>query len=231
MDVQNINIILCDIDSTVTDAANGFSHDNFRTAVFKMFAEHISLRQNISEEAAMLVLNDFANNLLVWWDYPDFITNFQLNAEDIWREMRVLHRSMLQVYDDAVDMIKFLKSLNKELFIISNNPVTGCLLKLEVAGLADLRGTTYFKRVFGTNITRGMKSQVPMWERVIACLGGKDQRILTIGDNVKEDYIIPHKAGILNSIIVDRNSEIPVSDKDGCICVNSLKEVKELIKK
>lgn len=230
MDLLDVSIILCDIDATVTDVVAGYSHDGFRGAVFDMFARYISTARNVSEATALKLLNDFADNLMVWWDYPDFITNFGLEPEVIWREMRELHRSMLRFYDDAVDMIKYLKPMDKDLFIISNNPVTGCLLKLELAELADLRGTTYFKRVFGTNITHGMKSQVPMWKKVIASLGGDVQNMVTIGDNVKEDFMVPREAGIADTIIVDRNSDIPVTEKDGYICVNSLSEVKGLIR-
>jgi FMN phosphatase YigB (HAD superfamily) len=230
MDLLDADTILCDIDATVTDVADGHSHDGFRDAVFGMFARHIAAARNVSEETALSLLNDFADNLMVWWDYPDFITNFGLDAERIWREMREIHSSMLRFYGDAVEMIKYLKSIDKDLFIISNNPVTGCLLKLELAELADLRGTTYFNRIFGTNITHGMKSQVPMWKRVIASLGGDVKNMVTIGDNVKEDFMVPREAGIINTIIVDRNADIPVSEKAGYICVNSLSEVKELIR-
>ena len=75
-----------------------------------------------------------------------------------------------------------------------------------------------------------MKSQVPMWKRVIANLGENPENILTIGDHVKEDFEIPNKAGIKHSIIVDRAAKEPVSEKNGYICVNSLSMVNGIIK-
>ncbi len=230
MKIQDVKIILCDIDSTVTEAMQGNKIIDFRNVVFEMFSGHIAAKRKISAEESRFILEDMANNVLVWWDYPDLISCFGLDSELIWKEMRRLHKDILHIYPDAVEMVKYLKSIDGNLYIISNNPVTGCLLKLEAAGLAGLRGSNYFSRIFGTNITHGMKSQVPMWKRVIASLGENPENILTIGDHVKEDFEIPSKAGIKHSIIVDRASKEPISEKDGYICVNSLAMVKGIVK-
>ena len=230
MKIQDAKIILCDIDSTVTEAMRENKIIDFRNAVFEMFSTHIAANRKISVEEARFALEDMANNVLVWWDYPDLISSFGLDPVLIWKEMRRIHKDILHIYSDAVEMVKYLKSAGKDLYIMSNNPVTGCLLKLEAAGLASLRGSDYFKRIFGTNITHGMKSQVPMWKRVIANLGEDPEYILTIGDHVKEDFEIPNKAGIRHSIIVDRTSKEPVTEKCGYICVNSLSLVKGIVK-
>ena len=230
MKIQDAKIILCDIDSTVTEAMRENKIIDFRNAVFEMFSTHIAANRKISVEEARFALEDMANNVLVWWDYPDLISSFGLDPVLIWKEMRRIHKDILHIYPDAVEMVKYLKLAGKDLYIISNNPVTGCLLKLEAAGLASLRGSDYFKRIFGTNITHGMKSQVPMWRRVIANLGEDPEYILTIGDHVKEDFEIPNKAGIRHSIIVDRTAKEPVTEKCGYICVNSLSLVKGIVK-
>ena len=229
MDLLEVNTILCDIDATVTDVYAEHSHADFRAEVFDIFARGIGSRRKITLDGARLVLEDFANNLMVWWDYPDFINYFELDPVVIWSEMRQVHRNMLYVYEDAVEMVKYLHSLKKNLYIVSNNPVTGCLLKLEIAGLAELGGTPYFKRIFGTNVTRGMKSQVPMWKRIIASLGVPASEILVIGDNLKEDFEVPHSAGIGNSIIVDRKSEKALEKRNGYIVVNSLTHVNGML--
>lgn len=230
MKIQDVKIILCDIDSTVTEAMKENKIIDFRNSVFEMFSVHIAEKRRVSTEEARFALEDMANNVLVWWDYPDLISSFGLDPVLIWKEMRRLHKDILRIYPDAVEMVKYLKSINRNLYIISNNPVTGCLLKLEAAGLANLLGSDYFSRIFGTNVTRGMKSQVPMWRRVIANLGENPENILTIGDHVKEDFEIPNRAGIGYSIIVDRKAKEPVLEKNGYICVNSLSMVKGIIR-
>ena len=230
MDLINVNTILCDIDATVTDVYPEHTHDSFRDRVFNIFAKKISSQREICIDEARSLLEDFANNLMVWWDYPDFITYFELDAISIWEEMRQVHKDMLFVYEDAVEMIKHLHSLKKNLYIVSNNPVTGCLLKLEVAGLADLSGSKYFNRIFGTNITHGMKSQVPMWKRVVANLGVAPSDIIIVGDSLKEDFEVPHSAGIGKTIIVDRNAEKLVEERNDYIAVNSLNQISGILK-
>ena len=225
MDLLKKNTILCDIDATVTDVYPEHSHAIFRDSIFNIFSRHIARRRKIGLDEAHCVLNDFADNLMVWWDYPDFITNFDLDPIAVWKEMRQVHQDMLYVYEDAVEMVKHLHSLGKNLYIVSNNPVTGCFLKLEAAGLANLSRTPYFKRIFGTNVTHGMKSQVQMWKRIVANLGVDPSEIVIIGDSLKEDFEVPHSAGIGNTIIVDRKSKHAVENRSGYIAVNSLSHV------
>lgn len=221
--------ILCDIDATVTDYHPGGV--DFREAVFAMFAEEVAAARGMGAAEARHLLEDYANNQLVWWDYPDFIVGFGLDPAKLWARMRHLHLELLRVYPDAVAMVKSLCQEGRDLYIVSNNPVTGCLLKLELAGLADLRGSPFFRRVFGTNVTRGMKSQPPMWRRVMASLGTAPEDMVTIGDSVKEDCLAPREAGIGRSIIVDRTAARPVEERDGYVAVNSLELVNELLRR
>ena len=229
MKIIKAQIIICDIDATVTDVYAEHSHADFRDKVFDIFARGIACRRKISLNEANCVLNDFANNLMVWWDYPDFISYFDLDPIAVWQEMRQVHKDMLYVYEDAVEMVKRLHSMNKYLYIVSNNPVTGCLLKLETAGLAELNGTTFFRRIFGTNVTRGMKSQVPMWKRIIANFDIAPEQIVTIGDHLLEDFKIPQKAGIGYSFIIDRRSKVPINQQDSQTTVNSFEHLQNII--
>jgi len=222
--------VLCDIDSTITDIKPGLFGGDFREGVFQMLSRHIARRMGIAEPAARETLDTFANNLLIWWDYPDFINHFRLDARAVWNDMRRLHSESLFVHEDAVEMVKWLKSAGKEVHIVSNNPITGCLMKLERAGLAELTGTPYFKRVFGTNVTRGMKSLPSVWRWIIASLDANPEDVLTIGDSVKEDCDAPAKAGISKTIIVDRKLDRDMLVVDGHVKVRSLSMVKEALR-
>ncbi|OGV67463.1 MAG: hypothetical protein A3K18_29085 [Lentisphaerae bacterium RIFOXYA12_64_32] len=225
----SVRTILCDIDSTITDLRPGTFGGDFRDAVFQLFSRHIAARMNLAESAARETLDNFANNLLVWWDYPDFITHFALDPEAVWDDMRRLHNDALFIHEDAVEMVRTLSRNGRELHIVSNNPVTGCLLKLERAGLASLRGSPYFQRIFGTNETKGMKSQPRMWRWILAALNADPSDVLTIGDSVKEDFEAPRQAGITHTIIVDRNLGCDILEGEGLVRVKSLARVRELI--
>jgi FMN phosphatase YigB (HAD superfamily) len=228
MDLRNINVIFCDIDATVTDNLDD-STIGFREAVFAMFAEKIAQARNLSEFESRALLEDYTSNTNVWWDYPDIIVNFNLEAISIWQELKTIHAKKLHVYEDAVKLIKYLANLEKDVYIVSNNPVTGCLMKLEQAGLATLNGSKFFKRVFGTNITHGMKSQLLTWERIIASFNISPDKMAPIGDNLKDDFEVPQKAGIGHSFIIDRKSKIPLVEKSTHTIVNSFDHLQNII--
>jgi histidinol phosphatase-like enzyme len=102
-------------------------------------------------------------------------------------------------------------------------------MKLEQAGLASLNGTKFFKRIFGTNITHGMKSQLLTWERIIASFNVNPEQMLTIGDHLQDDLKIPQEAGIGYSFIIDRKSEVSINQKRTYTVVNNFNHLKNII--
>lgn len=224
----NSTVIFCDIDATVTDDLDDGTVD-FREAVFVMFADKIACSRHLSEFESRALLEDYTSNKNVWWDYPDIIVYFALDALSVWRDLKTIHENKLHVYEDAVNLIKYLAKLGKDTYIVSNNPLTGCLMKLEQAGLATLNGSKFFKRVFGTNITHGMKSQLLTWERIIANFNIHPEQMLTIGDHFQEDFEVPQKAGIGYSFIIDRKSKVPVNQQNTHTVINSFNHLQNII--
>jgi FMN phosphatase YigB (HAD superfamily) len=228
----NPEIIICDIDATITDVnrAGGNTNDSFRDDVFAAIAGMIAIKRGTSRAIARGMLEDYANNLVIWWDYNDFIADFDLEPVGFWRQLREIHQRALLPCEDAVNMVKYLYNAGRRMYIVSNNPITGCLLKLERAGLGTLEGSPYFERIFGTNITRGMKKQLPMWKRIVASFDVPASKMIMVGDNPEEDFKYPGMAGIHNSIIVRRDAvEAVLKTVEGYIQVNSLNEVRNLI--
>lgn len=221
MNIDDVKVILCDIDDTITTFDNGYNSNDYVAEIFTVFATALAEKEDISLGDAQTKIRAYADDL-IWWDYPDFICDFGLPSVPAWKEIRKIHLEHMSFFDDAVVMIKALHKAGKEMCIISNNPLTGCLLKLEIAGLANLNGSKYFPRIFGTNILRGMKSQIPLWNRAIASLGVCPSEIITIGDSVKEDFVNPQTAGIGNTIIIDRSSDVAKEECNGYLKVNSL---------
>jgi FMN phosphatase YigB (HAD superfamily) len=228
----NPEIIICDIDATITDVnrAGGNTNDSFRDDVFAAIAGMIAIKRGTSRAIARGMLEDYANNLVIWWDYNDFIADFDLEPVGFWRQLREIHQRALLPCEDAVNMVKYLYNAGRRMYIVSNNPITGCLLKLERAGLGTLEGSPYFERIFGTNITRGMKKQLPMWKRIVASFDVPASKMIMVGDNPEEDFKYPGMAGIHNSIIVRRDAvEAVLKTVEGYIQVNSLNEVRNLM--
>lgn len=220
--------ILFDIDDTITGYLD--HQDDYVAHLRSYLSDKIAKIRDISVGESSELLENYMGCRNVWWDYPDLMVDFGLDLLSTWDDLRQLNREHFHRHEDAIELVKELSSSGANLYIISNNPVTGCLMKLEIAGLGDLSGTPHFRRIFGTNVIRGMKSQVTTWRRVVANLAVEPDRVFTIGDHIDQDCRIPAMAGIGQTIIINRLINESSIEMDGYICVNNLTNALEFLR-
>jgi len=226
-----IKACFIDIDATITDDGDIeqiMSEHPLNNALFGVLRD-VMVLDGWDEEKALEVLTAYADDI-VFWDYEDFIRKFKIPAKSAWEQIIKWHDDHLVVYDDAVSMIKQLYAMDVPLYVISNNPIQGCLLKLQRAGLGTLDGSPWFKDLFGSNKLKGQKSSVEFWERALACSDISPEDIVVIGDNLKDDFQIPSQAGIRHFFLVDRKRREPFVCEDGACFVNSLQQVPDYLK-
>ena len=220
-----------DIDGTITDTNPERKYPEnklvWRNPIFGVMRD-VMIEEGWDEEEAKRKIEEYADEV-IWWDYPDFIAEFNLPLEKTWERIYQWHNEYLIVYQDTVELIKRLYKMGKKLYIVSNNPIVGCLLKLKRAGLGDITGTSYFKRILGANILRGQKYQIQLWRRAIAQIGIEPEKIVVIGDNEKEDGEVPLSAGICCSFIIKREGESYKKEK--IIFVNEAGEILNYLQK
>lgn len=197
---------LVDIDGTLTDYRPGacspekLLHRNFLFPVIR----DLMVEQGWDRTAAEKAIFEVAERV-VFWDYTDYIAEFNLPAKEAFRRMRRWHTENLIVYQDAVRLVKKLAGEGKRLFVMSNNPYMGCLFKLQAAGLAeDDFSSPHFRRIFGTNILRGCKCDPNVWKRALAQIPADAPEIGVIGDNPKEDDALPRSLGVKETHIIPR---------------------------
>ena len=216
-----MDYVFIDIDGTITDNNPKRKYPEeklvWNNSVFGVIRD-VMVEEGWDEDEARKKIEEYATKI-IWWDYPDFIAEFNLPVEKTWERIYNWHNEYKIVYTDTVELIKELYRKGKNLFIVSNNPIVGCLLNLKVAGLGDITGSKYFKRVLGANILRGQKHQIDLWKRAIAQIGVEPDKIVNIGDNIKEDGEMPKKAGIKRCFIIRRNEA--EKEEDGIIIVES----------
>ncbi len=206
-DIPDCNNFLVDIDGTLTSYKSSVTHDkllhgNFLFPVIRDMMLERGWKQS-DAESAILELTE----KVVYWDYTDFLAEFHLPADEAFRRMYDWHMENLIPCEDGVELVKTLHLAGKRLFIMSNNPYMGCVLKLQAAGLADDDfSTPYFKRIFGTNILRGCKCVIDVWLRVLANIPVAPSEICVIGDNPKEDRDLPRACGIGHHILLERET-------------------------
>ena len=215
-----------DIDGTLTDDRAVPQIDPrhpLGNALFTILADEVE-RTGVAREEVEARLRQLTREL-VFWDYADFIQHFQLPAERVWARLRAWHAEHLHAYPDGVQLVQELHRLGYPLFIISNNPLTGCLLKLEVAGLGSLRGAPCFGRIFCSNVTRGQKGRREYWERAFISAGLTAGEVVVVGNDWKEDFLVPHELGIRHTFLVDRAGQAAWPAQAGVTVVRSLLEV------
>jgi FMN phosphatase YigB (HAD superfamily) len=216
-----MDYVFIDIDGTITDnnLKRKYPEEKLvcNNPVFGVIRD-VMVEEGWDEDEARKKIEEYATKI-IWWDYPDFIAEFNLPVEKTWERIYNWHNEYKMVYTNTVELIKELYRKGKNLFIVRNNPIVGCLLNLKVAGLGDITGSKYFKRILGANILRGQKHQIDLWKRAIAQIGVEPDKIVNIGDNIKEDGEIPKKAGIKRCFIIRRNEA--EKGENGIIIVES----------
>ena len=126
-------------------------------------------------------------------------------------------------------MVRRLYAAGFSLSICSNNPLSGCLLKLHRAGLADLSQAPYFENIFGSNVLMGQKSAPHWWPQLQKTLGVPPECVLVVGDNPRDDMLTPRAVGFRHFVLVDRSQVEPCRIQDGVHYVSSLDAVPEIL--
>ena len=201
--LPDVPYYIFDIDGTLTryvdfDPAS-FLHGNFLFPILRDLMVEKGWQPDV---AAAAILRETREN--VFWDYCDFVTAFDLPAQEAYRRFRAWHTRHIAPYDDAVALARRLRADGKWLFIVSNNPFTGCLMKLQACGLADDMGSDVFARILGTDRLHGCKGAPGVWRRALDQLAVDPALICTVGDNPVDDAELPQLCGVGASYLFDR---------------------------
>lgn len=219
-----------DIDGTITDYqpgaldAGNLLHGNF---LFPIIRDLMTEKGYDRAEAETLILAETQEN--VFWCYADLIAKFGLSAATAAERFRAWHDEKLTVYDDMVELIGRLAAQKRPLYVISNNPVDGCRLKLQRAKLITERGDGCFRGIFGTDLLRGCKHHPPVWQRALELAGTAPQNVVVIGNDAKEDGAIPQSCGIGCSFILERSSDSRIRREGRLIRVNHASTIASFI--
>ena len=139
-----------------------------------------------------------------WWHWSDFICALGLDAHHFWaRAVEVESQYIGPLSGGLPAVFDGLKAAGWRMFITSNNPSSGILLKLTLAGLADIWGSPYFLQYLNPPALHHMKEDPGFWRQALAHTGLDPRRIIVIGDSWSDDILAPRAAGIGSSIQID----------------------------
>lgn len=132
-----------------------------------------------------------------WWHWSDFLRELDLNGYVFWQFAYERESHYLGAIEDGLTSVfDRLHQAGYRMFITSNNPNTGILHKLRLAGLAEIYGSRYFLQYFCPCDLHYMKQDPEFWRRVLTHSGLSARTTIVIGDSWADDILAPQEAGI-----------------------------------
>ncbi len=228
---MKIRAVFVDIDGTLTDGRpeNLYPSEKHvcRNPILGVIRDAL-VEKGWDPEEARYKIEAYAE-AVIWWDYPDFIAEFSLPPAATWERIYDWHQDYQTIHEDGVEMVKRLSARDWPLYVVSNNPMVGCLLKLKRAGLGEIAGSRYFRRILGANILRGQKRQIALWQKAFAQVGFDPEDVAVVGDNPREDGEVPLSIGLGRAIIVCRTMPEEIREEGRSTFVRSLASVPDLL--
>ncbi len=165
-----------------------------------------------------------------WWHWSDFIVALELTPKQFWNYAYLKESEYLEVTGPEIfSALNRLKNAGVLLYITSNNPSSGILHKLRIAGIANINGTTLFSQLLGATELHAMKWEPVYWKKALAHVALDADEVATVGDSMRDDCEIPQSIGISKSFIIDRNTNRSAESNEKCVFVQSFNEIADSI--
>lgn len=140
-----------------------------------------------------------------WWDWNDYLDALSVSSDAFWDYALQKESQYLEPIDtDLPQVMQRLRDAGFELFITSNNPVSGIRHKLRIAGLGAFLDGQGFTGMLGTNVVQAMKWAPSFWSKSLKIAGAQAEKVTTIGDTWHDDILAPSEAGIRSHIFLGK---------------------------
>ena len=200
IDLKRIRGLLIDIDGTMTQFKPGVD-PNTSSLMSVLKRAGVELGGLSAEESAARVKK--TQGAIRWWHWSDFIIALGLNAKAFWQYAYEIESEYIEATGpDIKEALERLRNAGVLLYISSNNPSSGILHKMRIAGVADIHGTTLFHQLLGVTELQVMKWDKLYWQKVLAHTALDGDELAVLGDNPKDDYEVPQSAGIAGSDVL-----------------------------
>ncbi len=222
------DFLFVDIDDTITTATgaprvegNGLLLGQSLLWLMRQFAvQHNGISPAEAEQRIRHVADTVS-----WWHWSDFLRQLQLNGHDFWEFAQTQEASYLGPVEPGLpDIFEQLWQAGYRMFITSNNPSSGMLHKLRLAGLADIYGSRYFLQYFSPCDLHYMKSSPEFWQRTLTHSGLPASQIIVVGDSWNDDVLSPSQAGIQRFIHLNRSHET-MPQRNDVLSVNNWTQI------
>lgn len=202
--------VLVDIDGTLTDNQGVPQIDPryFGGNILLEKIRDLAVRKGLSRSEAEKRLTDLQRAHL-FWDYADLAAGMHLDETECMSRLMDWHRKHLFRYPDALPFLQLIKQREIPMSIISNNPRTGCEMKLRSTGLLEIDGSPTFQHLFTSNDQKGQKHDRDFWKRALHEGGLSPETCVMVGNHPLEDGQVPGDLGLSACFIIDRTLSAP----------------------
>lgn len=215
---KSVKYVFFDIDDTIAHSNLGYPEVGYFEYILMCL---VCRAKNVGScEALEMVLN--AENNYPCMDPFEAACELEIQLDAYRAELAAIQGKYLDIYEDAVELIKALKGHGYDLFITSNNNKSRAFSVLKTAGIAGWESSCYFSKTYGPDTTGFTKNKVDFYEEVISDGNFRPEEMLVIGDNEEADSRIPEAAGIKHTVVVDRSKNCKNSE---CFTVQDLREL------
>lgn len=220
-DYSRCKALLIDIDDTIVRFKRRVDGDTLVTADGQVAdtGSLINVLQKAGVELGGLSEEETAARIakvkseIEWWHWSDFIVALDLAPKKFWRYALEAERRYLEATGPEIgEALRRLHDAGILLYIASNNPSSGILHKLHVAGIATVNGSTLFSQLLGGTELHAVKGNPIYWKKALAHIGLDAEEVAVVGDNPHDDYAVPNSIGISHTFLVHR--EVDYSGKN-----------------
>lgn len=151
-----------------------------------------------------------------WWHYTDFLRALNLDPAAFWAFAHRRESEYIGPVEAGLPVrFRDIQRAGFHMIVTSNNPSSGILHKLRIAGLGQIWGSPFFLQYLSPPDLHCMKCEGEFWHRALAHTGLPPDRAIVIGDLWRDDVEAPREAGIRRSILLDRTLETATVKRDG----------------
>lgn len=227
MDLKRIRGLLIDIDETITQFKPDCSNETGN--LFDVLARAGVELGGLSQEESASRIKNIKENIR-WWHWSDFIIDLGLDAKAFWQFAYEIESQYIEATGPELpEALHRMHDNGILLYISSNNPSSGILHKMRIAGVADNHGTTLFHQLLGVTELQAMKWEPIYWKKVLAHTALDGDELAVLGDNPKDDYAIPQEAGIAGTFLINRKEDLSSQDTPSLIHVSDFNQVADIL--
>jgi FMN phosphatase YigB (HAD superfamily) len=226
--LADVRALLIDIDNTIiraranaSEGPNPFSSGCLREVVRVAGVGMGGLTPEETERRMRKVQTEIR-----WWHWSDFIVELGLDPKGFWEFAYETEKRYLEATGPEIGAaLKRLREAGFLLYVASNNPSSGILHKLRVAGLGHVHGCGLFSQLLGATELQAMKWEPKYWKKALAHIGLGTADVAVVGDELECDWLVPKSIGIRCAFQIDRTQDLSGEDGDGLYHVQTFDQI------